>query len=164
MIGAPRCWFIIKPTHYQRLEELVSWTNYDAAEPPPTVIECHQLIGHRTIATAGNGVALHNIEDPGGSLYFTEGTLQTAGIEYTRVVQHPGEMLILFPFAYHQWFNMGPNIVESMAYASDRWEIFPKARLFRPCTSDCFRGYEPLAVNLDFAKPPPRDVEDEEEQ
>ena len=73
------------------------------------------------------------------ALYLPIETLQRYGIESAQVVQHQNEMIITFPFAYHQGYNTGPNISEEMTYASDRWEIFPKNNLYRRCHEKCPR-------------------------
>lgn len=52
------------------------------------------------------------------TLFVPEYTLRNHGIEIVKVTQHAGQMLIIFPGASHQFFNVGPNIIETMSYHS----------------------------------------------
>lgn len=107
----------------------------------------------QAMLTCFSGPAGFSIEeDPGETLYFPTKILEEKGIGFTRFLQHSGELVILFPFSYYQCYNVGSNIVESMAYASDRWEVFPAANLVRQCGRSCFNGKQPPLVDLEFAK------------
>ena len=133
--GGPRVWTVARPYEFQKIEALIPGTR-----------ACHQSVGHKELSDDGN-------EDPGATKYVPSKTLTDNGIEHTKFAQFDGEMVILFPFAYHQGYNVGPNIVESMAYASERWKVFPVVNLIKQCNRACFKGRQPKLVDLGFAKP-----------
>ncbi|KAI4211052.1 MAG: hypothetical protein LQ351_006172 [Letrouitia transgressa] len=74
------------------------------------------------------------------ALYLYEKTLCDWGAEYTRVVQQPGEIMIIFPFAYYQNYSNGFNIMESNAYANERWRELYRNGLISQCSEFCRRG------------------------
>lgn len=50
-----------------------------------------------------------------------------------KIIQYPGEYVITLPGTYHQGFNAGFNLAESVNFGSERWrEFLPK---FKTC--DC---------------------------
>ena len=122
-VGAPRCWTVIRPQDYGKVEGLVI-----------------DFLGKSAIfGVDKNG--LEGLRMPQCShflrrrnLYVPELTLQAAGLEFTRAIQYQGELVIVFPFAYHQGFNTGPNIAEAMPYGTERWETFLKEGLFQQCS------------------------------
>ena len=61
-------------------------------------------------------------------------------ISHTEVVQHQGEMVIIFPWAYHQAYTSGPIITEEILYAGDRCKVFHEENLYRHCSLDCAAG------------------------
>ena len=44
----------------------------------------------------------------------TFATLDSWGVEYAVQVCRPGEFIFTLPDAYHQVFNLGPNVAESV--------------------------------------------------
>lgn len=158
--GAPRVWTVVEPRAFRRLEDLVARTlrlsgSDNGAEDRLLNFEprCHQFVGHRRQSRINEGICTGTIEVPGRTLYFTSKKLEAEGIHFTRFVQYQGEMVVLFPFSYYQGYNVGPNVVESMAYASSRWEVFPTAGLLRQCNRSCYQGRQPSLVDLSFAAP-----------
>lgn len=138
--GAPKCWKVVAPKDHAKLEEVMnvflnpeermlsSRTTLKPRRPP----QCSQFLRHK-------------------SVYLPEEFLQVLNIEYTSVVQHQGEMVITFPFAYHQGYNAGPNIAEAIGYATDRWEVFIREGLYENCQKiRCM--VEPMKLDLQFAK------------
>lgn len=64
--------------------------------------------------------------------------LQVANIEFTKVIQYPGEIIITLYGAYHWGFNSGFNVCESMNLASPRYiEVHDKAVI---CHEQCTYG------------------------
>lgn len=62
--------------------------------------------------------------------------LDQRGIDYTKHVQHPGQIMITSYGAYHFGFNTGFNICEASNIASPKFlNFFSKAEL---CKSDCW--------------------------
>lgn len=158
--GAPRVWTVVEPSGFQRLEDLVARTLHlsgsdNVAEDRLVNFEprCHQFVGHKRLSWTDDGIRTRTIEEPGRTLYFTSKKLNAEGIRFTRFVQYQGEMVVLFPFSYYQGYNVGPNVVESMAYTSSRWEVFPTAGLLRQCNRSCYHGKQPSLVDLSFAEP-----------
>lgn len=158
--GAPRVWTVVEPSEFRRLEDLVAQilalpdcsrsANDGLLKYEP---RCHQSVGHKRLSRSNEGVGASTVEDPGKTLYLSAETLEAESIRFNKFVQYQGEMVILFPFSYYQGYNVGPNVVESMAYASIRWEVFPMADLIRQCNRSCYRGKQPMLVDLTFAKP-----------
>ncbi len=138
--GAPKCWKVVAPKDHAKLEEVMhaflnpeermlsSRTNLKSRRPP----QCSQFLRHK-------------------SVYLPDELLQVLNIEYTSVVQHQGQMVITFPFAYHQGYNSGPNIAEAIGYATERWEVFIREGLYENCQKlRCM--VEPMKMDLQFAK------------
>ena len=69
--------------------------------------------------------------------YAPQATLSSYGIDNTEVVQQQGEMVITFPYAYHQVLASGPSITEEILYASDRCEVFHQKDLYQHCERNC---------------------------
>jgi len=158
--GAPRVWTVVEPRAFQRLEDLVARILHlpgsdNVAEDRLLSFapRCQQFVGHKRQIRINEEIRNGTIEDPGRTLYFTSKKLEEEGIRFTRFVQYQGEMVVLFPFSYYQGYNVGPNVVESMAYASSRWEVFPTAGLIRQCNRSCYQGKTPSLVDLSFAEP-----------
>ena len=138
--GAPKCWKVVAPKDHAKLEEVMhtflnseekmlsSRTDLRPRRPP----QCSQFLRHK-------------------SVYLPEEFFRLLNVDYTPVVQHQGEMVITFPFAYHQGYNTGPNIAEAIGYASDRWEVFIREGLYENCQKlRCM--VEPMKIDLQFAK------------
>jgi len=130
------CWTIVKPRCHQDLEGTVEIltrgvrTSRGLQKPhhPPL---CDQFIGHQ-------------------ALYLPSETLNELGVEWKQVVQHENEMIITFPFAYRQAYSTGPNIIEEISYASNRWDIFATEDLYRQCLPSCPGGGP--RMDLSFVK------------
>ncbi|KAL9039724.1 MAG: hypothetical protein Q9214_004761, partial [Letrouitia sp. 1 TL-2023] len=74
------------------------------------------------------------------ALYLYEKTLGDWEVEYTQVIQQPGEIMIIFPFAYYQNYSNGFNIMETTAYANERWRELYRNGLISQCSESCDRG------------------------
>ena len=73
-------------------------------------------------------------------IYLPSGTLSDLDIAHTEVIQHQGELVITFPWAYHEAYTSGPHITEEILYASDRCCVFHEEKLHRRCSADCAGG------------------------
>ena len=118
--GASRILTVTLPEHHAKLEEVMYITQDSGnllgrPQKPPT---CSQFVEHQ-------------------QMYMPYATLSKHSIEYTKVVQHQGEMVITFPYAYHQAYSSGPNITEEMMYASDRCKVFHREELYQHCSRKC---------------------------
>ena len=127
--GAPRCWTVVTPIQHDRLESFMllktcrEEDSQDEIGRPRKPPACSDFMAHQQI-------------------YVPDATLKSEGLESIKVVQHEGEMVVIFPWAYHQAFNAGPNIIESMMYASTRWEVFLKEKLYQRCNRNCAAAQE----------------------
>ena len=134
-MGAPRIWTIVKPTDHDKLQELMHYVTADSAATasngkrtryPP---QCDQSLGHE-------------------SLYVPAGSLQLLDVEYTVVVQHQGELVITFPYAFCQVYCTGPSIAEEISYTTDRWEVFVRRDLYQKCHQSCPRPWRGLDLGF----------------
>ena len=84
-------------------------------------------------------------------MYVPQATLELYDISHVELAQHQGEMVITFPYAYHQAYTSGPNITEEMLYASDRCKVFHREKLYQHCNPDCPAGeHDEFDVDLVF--------------
>lgn len=118
--GAPRILNVILPEHHVKLEEFMYITqdSGNLSGRPRKPPACSQFVEHQ-------------------QMYVPHATLSVHNIDYTKVVQHQGEMVITFPYAYHQAYAAGPNITEGMLYASDRCKVFHREKLYQLCSRRC---------------------------
>ena len=121
--GASRIITVTMPKHYAKLEEFMSIAQNGGTVlgRPWNAPKCSQFVQHQP-------------------MYVPHATLTFNGVEYTEVVQHQGEMVIIFPYAYHQAYACGPNITEEVLYASDRCKVFHREKLYHHCNSNCAGG------------------------
>ena len=129
--GEPKSYTVIKPRDHEALEDVIGNASIETlSSRAPKTPSCSQFVRHQAI-------------------YVPHKTLQLHGIEYTTITQYQGEMVIIFPYAYHQGFNAGPNITEEIMYASDRWEVFHREKLYQDCSRNC-AAKKRIPFNLDF--------------
>ena len=119
--GAPRTLMVTRPDRHAEVENAI----YDAQDSgnlflsrPEHPSKCSQFVAHLP-------------------LYVPSTTLSSLRISHTEVVQHQGELVIVFPWAYHQAYTSGPCITEEILYASDRCKVFHEEELYRRCSADC---------------------------
>lgn len=127
--GAPKHWTIIKPADQKKVEKFLhehaefaakrlekrANGNFMSPSHPP---RCDQFLSHQ-------------------QLYVPRETWDEQGISYTEVTQYKGELIICFPFAYHQGFSSGPNLAETVPFADDRWEMIYDSGLLQTCHPGC---------------------------
>lgn len=130
--GAPRILTVTLPEHHAKLEEFVHITqdSGNLLGRPPKPPTCSQFVAHQP-------------------MYVPHATLSFYDVNCTEVVQHQGEMVITFPYAYHQAYTSGPNITEEILYASDRCKVFHRENIYQHCTRSCAAG-QPDDFDLKF--------------
>ncbi|KAI9790414.1 MAG: hypothetical protein M1835_000989 [Candelina submexicana] len=141
-VGAPKCWRVIRPDHHREVEEFLDkhinpperQLSAQSGRTPRRPPQCTQFLRHH-------------------AMYLPKYTMDMLDIEYTTVIQHQGEMVITFPYAYHEGWNTGPNIAEAIGYASERWEIFMREGLYQNCHKLNCRQM-PLKMDLGFLRRP----------
>lgn len=109
--GAPKQWYCIRPENSSRFERIAQGIFSSDYK------NCPQFLRHKT--------------------YLLSPTMLAAdGVPVNRLVQHEGEFVLTFPFAYHSGYNLGFNCAESINFALDDWiPIGQKAESCR-CIND----------------------------
>ena len=131
--GAPKRWVIICPQDAEKLENLV------VGMLGLRNLTCDQFIRH-------------------ASVFVPTWVLERAGIRHTQVLQQPGDMVITFPWAYHEGWNQGLNVAEAIGYGDVSWERW--VRGYRACNKRC-----PLKpIEMRFPKEGFGEVTDGEEE
>ena len=117
----------MKPTENAKLEEIMHMiTSPNLVETPQGKRpqfppQCDQFLGHK-------------------NLYIPGHTVDALGVDYRQVVQEQNEMIIIFPYAYHQAYNTGANISEAMPYSTKRSNNFVTKGLYRQCGPTCSKN------------------------
>ncbi|KAF9360264.1 Lysine-specific demethylase 4B [Mortierella sp. NVP85] len=94
--GAPKQWYCIRPensTRFECIAQGIFSSDYKI---------CPQFLRHKTYLLSPSKLA-------------------TDGVPVNRLVQHEGEFVLTFPFAYHSGYNLGFNCAESINFALDDW-------------------------------------------
>ncbi|KAI9652813.1 MAG: hypothetical protein M1829_001466 [Trizodia sp. TS-e1964] len=82
------------------------------------------------------------------SIFVPTAVLSQAGIAFTTVEQHPGDLIITDTKTFHQGCNAGANLAEAINFASPESQGF--AHGYRSCTDTCrlaLRGEEQLSLD-----------------
>ncbi|KAG0088557.1 hypothetical protein BGZ93_002489 [Podila epicladia] len=109
--GAPKQWYCIPPDYSERFERIAQGIFSQDFK------QCPQFLRHKT----------HLI---------SPSILSNDGVPFNRLVQHEGEFVLTFPFAYHSGYNLGFNCAESINFALENWiDIGRKAESCR-CITD----------------------------
>ncbi|KAG0270389.1 Lysine-specific demethylase 4B [Actinomortierella ambigua] len=109
--GEPKQWYCIPPEHSERFERIAQGIFSQDYK------KCPQFLRHKTYLISP--ISLSNV-----------------GVPFNRLVQHEGEFVLTFPFAYHSGYNLGFNCAESINFALDNWiDIGKKAEACR-CIND----------------------------
>ncbi|KAF9437371.1 hypothetical protein BGZ76_001039 [Entomortierella beljakovae] len=94
--GAPKQWYCIRPENSARFECIAQGIFSSDYK------NCPQFLRHKTYLLSPSKLA-------------------TDGVPVNRMVQHEGEFVLTFPFAYHSGYNLGFNCAESINFALDDW-------------------------------------------
>lgn len=109
--GAPKQWYCIRPENSSRFERIAQGIFSSDYK------NCPQFLRHKTYLLSPTKLAAD-------------------GVPVNRLVQHEGEFVLTFPFAYHSGYNLGFNCAESINFALDDWiPIGQKAESCR-CIND----------------------------
>lgn len=109
--GAPKQWYAIPPNHHGRFETVAKGIFSQDFK------KCSQFLRHKTSVLSPTVLANHSIP-------------------VNRLVQHPGEFVITFPFGYHSGYNLGYNCAESVNFALDSWVEIGKKSDSCECKED----------------------------
>ncbi|KAI9771734.1 MAG: hypothetical protein M1839_002748 [Geoglossum umbratile] len=120
--GEPKRWVVVNPSSRTKFEDLIKATF------PAIPATCSQFMRHQ-------------------NLYMSPSFLSQHSIGFAEITQTPGDMLVLFPFAYHQGYNMGENLALASNYALESEEPLYE-RDYIPCGSECCPGLVPLLLKF----------------
>jgi hypothetical protein len=100
--GAPKQWYSISQGDARRFEQVMKsiW--------PADAKACNQFLRHKTFLISPT------------TLY------QNYGIRANKIVHHPGQFVITFPYGYHSGYNLGYNCAEAVNFALDSWIDYGK--------------------------------------
>jgi len=104
--GAPKSWYGVPGSAAPNFERVMRQTVPDLFEQMPDLL--HQLI-----------------------TMLSPSVLIANGVPVYHLVQHPGDMVITFPQAYHAGFNHGYNVAESVNFATPDWLPFGRRAMSR---------------------------------
>lgn len=152
--GAPKCWTIIEPADHRKVEyefhsisekageregrfkihrgqdtpdERLTHDEMEEVKAFDGVLEefpcdypprCDQFLAHQPF-------------------YLPEHFVSASGFTFRKVVQHSGEMLIIFPFAYNQNYATGNSIAEVIDFTNDRSNVFLERKIYHVCHHGC---------------------------
>ncbi|KAI9764605.1 MAG: Lysine-specific demethylase 4B [Geoglossum simile] len=120
--GEPKRWVVVNPGSRTKFENVIKATF------PTIPAACSQFMRHQ-------------------NLYMSPDFLRRHSIAFAEVTQTPGDMLVLFPFAYHQGYNTGENLALASNYALESEELLYE-RGYLPCGGECCPGQVPLVLEF----------------
>lgn len=118
--GAPKQWYSISQGDARRFEAAMKsiW--------PQDAKACDQFLRHKTFLISPSTL------------------LQNYNIKVNKVVHHPGEFVITFPYGYHSGYNLGYNCAEAVNFALDTWLDF--GRIAKKC--DCDQAQDSVWIDV----------------
>ena len=94
--GHPKQWYALAPSDHTRVEQLAS-SLYQQLH-----LKCHEFLRHK-----------HVLLKPS--------KLRERGLVVRQTVQREGEFIVTWPCSYHQGYNLGFNVAESVNFATEEW-------------------------------------------
>ncbi|XP_063716996.1 lysine-specific demethylase 4A-like isoform X2 [Symsagittifera roscoffensis] len=113
--GEPKTWYVIPPEHGKRFEVVAK-----GRFAPTEGTMCENFLRHKTTIISPSFLKKENIP-------------------CSKTVQRAGEIVVTFPFAYHQGFNHGFNCAEATNFATERWIEFGKWATHCGCREDAVK-------------------------
>lgn len=95
-MGKPKFWYCIPLSDSERFERFCQFHFHDEYS------SCSEFLRHKTTQISPT-------------------ILRRAGINVQKIVQRPGEYVVIFAGAYHMGFNSGFNCAEAVNFALPRW-------------------------------------------
>jgi hypothetical protein len=118
--GAPKQWYSISQGDARRFEAAMK------AIWPTDAKACDQFLRHKTF------------------LISPAHLLSNFNIKVNKIVHHPGEFVITFPYGYHSGYNLGYNCAEAVNFALDSWLEF--GRVAKKC--DCSQAQDSVWIDV----------------
>ncbi|KAI8977230.1 JmjC domain, hydroxylase-domain-containing protein [Mycotypha africana] len=109
--GAPKQWYTIPTSSYQKFEKFMQNTFYQHYKG------CHEFLRHKTFIVSPK-------------------VLEENNIPFQRCVQQPGEFMITYPYGYHAGYNLDFNCAESVNFATEAWLDIGKRAKRCTCLDD----------------------------
>lgn len=118
--GAPKQWYSISQGDARRFEAAMKtiW--------PTDAKACDQFLRHKTFLISPSHL------------------LQNFNIKVNKIVHHPGEFVITFPYGYHSGYNLGYNCAEAVNFALDSWLEY--GRVAKKC--DCAQAQDSVWIDV----------------
>lgn len=118
--GAPKQWYSISQGDARRFEAAMKtiW--------PADAKACDQFLRHKTFLISPAHLLSHY------------------NIRVNKVVSHPGEFVITFPYGYHSGYNLGYNCAEAVNFALESWLEY--GRVAKRC--DCDQAQDSVWIDV----------------
>ncbi|TVY19910.1 DNA damage-responsive transcriptional repressor RPH1 [Lachnellula arida] len=118
--GAPKQWYSIAQGDARRFEAAMKtiW--------PTDAKACDQFLRHKTF------------------LISPQHLLSNFNIKVNKIVAHPGEFVITFPYGYHSGYNLGYNCAEAVNFGLEEWLEY--GRVAKKC--DCDQAQDSVWINV----------------
>ena len=94
-LGHPKQWYGVSPASHLLFEAVI-------ASYYPALLSCPQFLRHKDVLIKPS-------------------KLRAKGVEVVQTIQREGEFMLTFPSAYHQGYNLGFNVAESVNFATVDW-------------------------------------------
>ncbi len=118
--GAPKQWYSISQRDARKFEQAM------ASIWPTDAKACDQFLRHKTFLISPSTL------------------LAQHGIRVNKIVHHPGEFVVTYPYGYHSGYNLGYNCAEAVNFALDSWIEY--ARCAKRC--DCSDAQDSVWINI----------------
>ncbi|KAI9742425.1 MAG: hypothetical protein M1818_003959 [Claussenomyces sp. TS43310] len=118
--GAPKQWYSISQADARRFEAAMKsiW--------PTDAKACDQFLRHKTFLVSPSTL------------------LQNYNIKVNKIVHHPGEFVVTYPYGYHSGYNLGYNCAEAVNFALDSWLDY--GRIAKKC--DCSQAQDSVWIDV----------------
>ncbi|KAJ5042027.1 uncharacterized protein L3040_004587 [Drepanopeziza brunnea f. sp. 'multigermtubi'] len=118
--GAPKQWYSISQGDARRFEAAMKsiW--------PTDAKACDQFLRHKTFLISPSQL------------------LSNYNIKVNKIVAHPGEFVITFPYGYHSGYNLGYNCAEAVNFGLESWLEY--GRVAKKC--DCSQAQDSVWIDV----------------
>ncbi|KAI6710200.1 hypothetical protein JHW43_007278 [Diplocarpon mali] len=118
--GAPKQWYSISQGDARRFEAAMKtiW--------PTDAKACDQFLRHKTFLISPSQLA------------------SNFNIKVNKIVAHPGEFVITFPYGYHSGYNLGYNCAEAVNFGMESWLEY--GRVAKKC--ECSEAQDSVWIDV----------------
>lgn len=117
--GAPKQWYSISQADAPRFEQAMKNLFPEDAKA------CDQFLSHKTFLISPSGLEANY------------------GVKVNKIVHHPGEFVITFPYGYHSGYNLGYNCAEAVNFGLESW--FEYGKKAKRC--DCAQAQDSVWID-----------------